>query len=285
MGSSTTSSSSVPKVSLIDHSSALKDFLAIINPSKTLYLDLEGTNLSRHGTLDLISVLIYPDPKVRIIDVKTLGNDAFTTPSRKDNKTTLQSVFENKSIRKYLWDVRNDADALKSLHNVGLSGVIDLQLLENMTRPGNSLFIMGLKQAIESDLDLSDQEKTNWVKCKRDIGTRLNSGALGLFSRRPLTSDIIQYCAGDVRYLPLLKKAYEERCALTPDWLKRLKKASARRVQESHLPGYKPNGRSKRYGPWGANPASHFQKGRHLGRGLDSKVVSRVSSLIKAALP
>ena len=81
-----------------------------IPPSSTLYLVLEGNCLSRHGTISLITILIYPQRVVRIIDVLVLGKLAFTTAS--NNGKTLKSILEDPDIPKCAWDVRNDADAL-----------------------------------------------------------------------------------------------------------------------------------------------------------------------------
>ncbi|KAK0732638.1 hypothetical protein B0T21DRAFT_384863 [Apiosordaria backusii] len=275
MASPPTSSTPVPKVSLIASIPALGNFLATIGPPSSLYLDLEGTNLGRHGTLDLITVLVPPDQQVRIIDVKNLGTQAFTTPSKENGSITLKSILENPSIRKYLWDVRNDADALKWLHKIAISGVIDLQLLENLTRSGDSFCVTGLEKAIENDLQLSHQEKTDWAKTKGDVRKRMSSGASGIFSARPLSTTI--------------------RPAYTAEWLTHLEKASARRVKKAcSRVGYKGN----TLGPWGANPAYFFKTGTHLSpradltafrgtgrqlthRGLGSTLISKLVSLMR----
>jgi hypothetical protein len=50
----------------------------------TLYIDLEGVNLSRHGTVSIATLLIsdggfHPD-RVNLVDIHTRGSSAFTTP-------------------------------------------------------------------------------------------------------------------------------------------------------------------------------------------------------------
>jgi hypothetical protein len=67
-----------------------------ILPSSTLYLDLEGNRLSRHGTISLITILIHPQRVVRLIDVLVLGKPAFTTAS--NNGKTLKSILEDPDI-------------------------------------------------------------------------------------------------------------------------------------------------------------------------------------------
>ncbi len=72
---------------LISSVPELEAFLSFIPPSSTLYLDLEGNRLSRHGIISLIDVLIYLQRVVRLIDVFVLGKPAFITVS--NNGKTL----------------------------------------------------------------------------------------------------------------------------------------------------------------------------------------------------
>jgi len=91
-----------------------RGFSFLLPPSSTIYLDLEGNCLSRHGTISLVTVLIHPQRVVRLIDVLVLGKRAFTTAS--NNGKTLKSILEDTDIPKCTWDVRNDADALWALY-------------------------------------------------------------------------------------------------------------------------------------------------------------------------
>lgn len=77
-----------------------------------------------------------------LIDVLALGKEAFATAS--NNGKTLKSILEDPNIPKCAWDVRNDADALWALYDVGLASVIDIQLLENASRVGDKTYICGL---------------------------------------------------------------------------------------------------------------------------------------------
>jgi exonuclease 3'-5' domain-containing protein 1 len=99
-----------PQSALIGNVPELRKFLSALSKSSALYLDIEGLNLSRHGTISIISILLHPSNKVQLIDVSALGSLAFSTESE-DGKT-LRSILEDHSVRKYIWDVRNDANAL-----------------------------------------------------------------------------------------------------------------------------------------------------------------------------
>ncbi|KAG6354422.1 hypothetical protein INS49_004439 [Diaporthe citri] len=112
---------------LISTSADLKIFLSSIRPGSTIYLDLEGKNLSRDGTLTLATMLIQPQNDTRVVDVLSLGKSAFDVES--DEGTSLKSILEDPDIPKGVWDVRNDADALWSHFQVKLAGVTDIQSL------------------------------------------------------------------------------------------------------------------------------------------------------------
>ncbi|KAK4888891.1 hypothetical protein LTR49_028818, partial [Elasticomyces elasticus] len=83
-------------------SSAWKQHLAALWRGKfaptcdTLYVDLESNNLSRNGTLSLVTILLEPEREVYLVDVTTLWRDAFTTAGT--GGCTLKSVLESRDI-------------------------------------------------------------------------------------------------------------------------------------------------------------------------------------------
>ena len=237
--------STTPPPALIASEADLKDFLSSISSSNTLYVDLEGYKLSRHGTISLITIMLYPEKTVRLIDVVALESQAFSVAS--STGKTLKSIFEDASIAKRIWDVRNDADALWALYHVGLAGVMDVQLLENATRIGDKTFVRGLNMCVQYDLKIGFKERERWLQTKREITDKMPTG---VFSVRPLDAKTIQYCANDVAHLPGLHDLYMKRIA--GDWLARVEAASVARVAEAHAVGYDPHGPTKRLGPWGS---------------------------------
>jgi exonuclease 3'-5' domain-containing protein 1 len=115
-----------------------------------LYIDLEGINLSRHGSISILTLYDRSQPHVYLVDVYTLGFAAFTTPSATcktlpssdmdvidadslgmaPHFITLKSILESQNIPKVFFDVRNDSDALFSCFGIRLQGVQDLQVME-----------------------------------------------------------------------------------------------------------------------------------------------------------
>ncbi|KAM7219406.1 hypothetical protein V8F06_005140 [Rhypophila decipiens] len=289
---------------------ALKDFLAEINvqlkacrhstsEALKLYIDLEGQNLSREGTLSLMTVFVLPLKVTYLIDIYTLGSLAFTTPvaapADGDSKVptaindkaidsndgvesdasplTLKSILEDPTLPKYFWDVRNDADALWSHHQVRLAGVIDVQLFENASWRRDKTYLKGLDKCIDKDLNLEPTARQAFAVTKREVRDmmdaarpretvilRLNAAltksassstaqsSSDIFPRRPLDTKIIDYCVGDVVHLPALFDSYDKR--INPVWRQKAMDESAKRVEEACSPGYQPNGMSKRFSPW-----------------------------------
>jgi len=82
---------------MIDSPSALKAFIGSLpdldSLTPSLYIDLEGNNLFREGTLSLVTILVEPWHTVHLVDVTGLGRLAFHTagPDGKTLKRILES--------------------------------------------------------------------------------------------------------------------------------------------------------------------------------------------------
>ena len=48
----------------------------------SIFIDLEGVNLSRHGTISIMQFYYLPTKCTYLIDVYTLGDECFSTPGR-----------------------------------------------------------------------------------------------------------------------------------------------------------------------------------------------------------
>ena len=224
---------------------ALETFLSTITLTSTVFLDLEGNNLSRHGTLSLLTILIHPENTTHLIDVQTLRHLAFTTPASNNPHKTLKAILESPSIPKYLWDTRNDADALWSHYEVALDGVTDVQLMENASRKGSIEFLRGLDTCVRYDLELGPQDLEQWLWTKKEVRRMMDND---VFSERPMEEETVRYCVGDVQHLPRLYKVYREK--LNGEWMEKVMVESKKRVEEALAVDYEPMGPSKKFGPW-----------------------------------
>jgi exonuclease 3'-5' domain-containing protein 1 len=227
----------------------IDNLMGVPTTPPSLYIDLEGVNLCREGSISIVQIYIAPQKKTYLIDIFTLGSKAFDTTGKQD--CSLKSVLESESIPKVFFDVRNDSDALFSHFQIFLAGIVDLQVMEYGTRTFARKFVRGLAKCIETDLSLSYSQR---MECQRvkERGVKLFSpgkgGSYEVFNVRPLSADIGLYCVQDVQWLPNLYQAYFQKLSKTMS--AKVARATLDRVKESQSPLYVPNGRHKAHGPW-----------------------------------
>ena len=201
---------------LVDSDTGLQDAISEIKQKiaeriALLAVDCEGNSLSRDGALTIITVAT--EEKAYIFDVQKLGQATFSSG--------LGEILEDESRKKLMFDCRQDSDALWHQFKVKLSGVLDLQLLEVIYRRENPSAsttktpqsssknkrggsrnrrsqrtdevekIYGFGRCLE--LYLQDE---NLVKIK-DKGRELLEEDDELWTKRPLTDELIQYCVVD----------------------------------------------------------------------------------------
>ncbi|EHK41511.1 hypothetical protein TRIATDRAFT_28531 [Trichoderma atroviride IMI 206040] len=214
----------------------------------SIYIDLEGVKLCRHGTISILQMYIHPLDRVYLVDVLVLGDESFSTCG--ESGLSFKNILESREIPKVFFDVRNDSDALHHHFQIKLAGILDLQLMELATRNTPRRFVSGLAKCIERDAPLSYSERRNWMRIK-DQGNRLfkpeDGGSYEVFIERPLQRDISLYCAQDVQILPRLWEHYGKK--ITVSWMQKVIRVSEKRVEESQSPGYTPNGRHKALAP------------------------------------
>ena len=199
---------------LVDTADAVRDMLqSIVDAQKSLglakvesrtpllYVDIEGDNLCRDGTVSLIQMHIPTIQKTFILDIFVLGDDAFTTSIA--SRITFKSILESPTTLKCFFDVRADSDALYNLYNISMAGVVDVQLMENASRPGSKRFLNGLARAIREDAGLSRGVLTTWLDVK-ERGKRmfLGSSDYKAFEIRPIPPVLLEYCI-NVRFFLL----------------------------------------------------------------------------------
>ncbi|KAK0301567.1 hypothetical protein LTR82_018244, partial [Friedmanniomyces endolithicus] len=206
-----------------------------------LYVDLEGNNLSRNGTLSLVTILLEPEGDVYLIDVTTLGRGAFTTAGI--GGRTLQAVLESKDIIKVFFDIRNDSDALFGLYEIRVAGIEDLQLMELASRNFSKRLVNGLAKCIERDSTIPFVERRRWQLVK-DNGKHLfdpqRDGSYAVFDQRPLQKDIKEYCTQDVTFMPHLRDIYRRK--LCDAWWRKIDVETNGRIQLSQSPSFRGKG-------------------------------------------
>ncbi|KAK2750967.1 hypothetical protein FQN57_000042 [Myotisia sp. PD_48] len=215
----------------------------------SLYLDLEGIRLSRHGSISILQIYVSPEKRTYLIDIHVLGHEAFTVAG--SNGKTLKTILESPTISKVFFDVRRDSDALYSHFGISLSGVLDLQLMEVASRNSDRSYLHGLSQCVERDAGLSRNQKEQW-KLVKDRGIKLfdpqRGGTYDVFNERPLSQDIRKYCTQDVRYMPMLWSVYSLK--LTSAWAKKVHEETNNRIVLSQSATFNCQGPRMARSPW-----------------------------------
>ncbi|KAH8655995.1 domain-containing protein 1 [Tricladium varicosporioides] len=215
----------------------------------SLYIDLEGIDLGRKGTISILSIHVLPKLTTYLIDIQTLQDSAFITPAPNKISTNLKSILESPTIPKVLFDVRNDSDALFALYGISLDGVKDLQLMELASRAYSRNFLAGLAKSIEKDGPFSFQAKQSWKERKLSFATGDQYHRLSI---RPFSPKAIEYCAQDVTFLPGLWNVYAAKLVSDQQtfWRMMIREGLKKRLALSRSAGYNPQGPDKARGPW-----------------------------------
>ncbi|KAG5935997.1 hypothetical protein E4U60_002839 [Claviceps pazoutovae] len=238
-----------PAIQVVDSPAAILNLLGSIENVPTLYVDLEGCPLSRHGSISILTIYIPSLSTAYIVDVHTMGKFAFIIANAAG--VTLKAVLEASQINKVFFDVRNDSDALFHHFQISLQGVQDLQLMELATRGKDRRHVAGLARAIKNDSPISSSEKLKWEQHKKstnDLFDPQKGGQFEVFNERPFREGILEYCVGDVALLPELYNVYERK--LSAVWRQRVRIATVDRVRLSQSASYVPNNRDNALGPW-----------------------------------
>ncbi|KAK5134115.1 hypothetical protein LTR08_006890 [Meristemomyces frigidus] len=239
--------------SMVDHIINLQDPKV---SAPLLYVDCEGVNLGRNGTVTLMPCYVPLANVVYVVDIQELGAGAFTTPGT-GTHLTFKDILEGNTVKKALFDCRCDSDALFFHYNVRLGGVTDVQLMDLATRR-NETRVAGLKSCMGRRLNLPEDVKeecqmiqrwggyafkqgvevadqlleddkrvmiaTNkWPsdRCVLDVMTdKVARGeAMAAVNIRPIPQMMEKYIVNDVVLLPALYQHYVAHQFFTEEWL------------------------------------------------------------------
>nr|KAK5449237.1 hypothetical protein LTR18_002326 [Exophiala xenobiotica] len=196
-----------------------------------LFIDLEGVNLSRHGSIAIMQVLIPPDRKAYLVDIHILKARAFETSSTRG--LTLKTILESRQFPK-----------------IRLDSAIDSQLLEFATRRVRGKFVKGLTKCISEDNTLSWTQSHQWREDKeagRKSFAPERRGRYEVFLQRPLPPEIVLYCTQDVLYMPRLLLSYARR--LQPGLAFQIQSETVNRILLSQSPHFNGEGKHMAIGP------------------------------------
>ncbi|EFR01940.1 hypothetical protein MGYG_04941 [Nannizzia gypsea CBS 118893] len=244
-------------VVIVDTSTDLRRFLASLRAIEMdpvpLFIEFKGINVGRKGTLLIISIYVRSEKTIYLIDIHTLGAEAFRIQD--STGATLKSIFECTVLRKAVFDLRNGADILYSQYDVSMGGVEDIQLMEWATREGPRKYVKMLSTCVQDDSFLSIEDKARW-KFNDESGKELfwPERSSEMSHKRlkwdTLPAEIKDHCADSVMVLPGLFNVYATRPEQKGSfWSPNLRAAINTRLSYTKEKGFDVYCRSNVYGP------------------------------------
>ena len=126
-------------------------------PCVIAYIDIEGVNLCRFGSISIIQILALLLDKIYLVNVHILKDNAFTIVGEEGQ--IVKDVLESATIPKVFFDIRNNLDTLFSYFSVNLVYIQDIQLMQLVTQTYNRKYVSGLSKYIEKDIAITASEK------------------------------------------------------------------------------------------------------------------------------
>ncbi|KAL7523973.1 hypothetical protein ACHAXR_000385, partial [Thalassiosira sp. AJA248-18] len=157
--------------------------------TKRIAFDCEGVNLSRIGSLELVSIC-FPTSEVYLVD---FGGRACPVIIR-----SVKDLFESKAVTKIIHDCRKDCDALYHHHDIKLKNVHDTSCFHDL--------IAHTEYKSLNDVLLFNDISLNSV---RDNSVYKYDPSF--WSKRPLTKNMIDWASSDVDKLFILADAQLKR--------------------------------------------------------------------------
>ena len=166
--------------------------------STRLAFDCEGVNLSRLGSLEIVSLCFEDSASVvYLVDLGDKGDASLRT----ERVTALKKVFESSSVEKVIHDCRMDADALYHICSIELRNVHDTSCYQAI--------VTG-----KADANLNDTLEDNGISVNVARDKMVYKINPAFWAMRPLTDRMIEWASSDVD--KLLRLASKQILTLEP---------------------------------------------------------------------
>ena len=157
-------------------------------------VDCEGVNLSRFGSLTLVSVALDPF-HIYLFDI--IQPDIELQVAQLD---TLRGILENPVIMKLIHDCHQDSDALLTQQKIRLANVFDTSACILTLQKVKSISLNIKKTKLNDSLKQYDCP----VNPNRDAGSNIYKENHAFWAERPLTEFMIAYASGLEKLLLVL---------------------------------------------------------------------------------
>jgi ribonuclease D len=148
--------------------------------AKRVAFDCEGINLSRLGTVEIVSIC-FPTLDVYLVDFGGVCPQILKS---------VTNLFESASVTKVIHDCRMDCDALYHLHGIQVNNVHDTSCFH-----------------IVEDGNLNDVLSYNGISVNKARDKSVYERNPRFWSTRPLTTTMVEWASSDVKSLFALADA------------------------------------------------------------------------------
>ena len=169
--------------------SAFSNRLSSDGTSKSVAFDCEGVNLSRIGSLELVSIC-FPNKQVYLIDFGS-------KPCPKISQA-VKDLFGSKAVTKIIHDCRMDCDALYHHHGIKVVNVHDTSCFHHVLSGSENK-------------NLNDTLVYNGISLNAERDKSVYRINPRFWAQRPLTSKMIDWASSDVDKLFALADKQLER--------------------------------------------------------------------------
>lgn len=159
-------------------------------------IDIEGVNWGEEDGCISLMQIASSNTTVYCFDILTLGSQVLS-------KEYLGSILESDKILKLCYDCRMDGAMLRSQHNISMQHFYDVQVLYTFAfQSQGDRFLKGLQHVLQKPGVLHpNRESELLIQNKKEIKSCLSSSGSQIFMQRPLSEQVLLYCASDVIYL------------------------------------------------------------------------------------
>ena len=174
-----------------------------------LSYDCEGCNLGRNGSLTIFQMRIRSLKHTYVFDVLALGGRVMFETEGEEGQS-LRKLLQSQQV-KVFWDVRQDQDAMWHHFDIQLGGITDAQLMEIASRDWpdrQRLYSLFIAVTQERKAWMVGDEFWEWKKAFKKAKDYFNESNYECFNIRPLTTQALQYSAGDVDCIEKLYDVY-----------------------------------------------------------------------------
>ena len=192
---------------LVSSLADLDDFSVALRDKAVVTLDIEGVELSRLGTIELISIGIELEGNL----VRTFIFDASSASSGSSiymaQIAALKQILESPDVVKIIHDCKQDSDALLAHLCIQLVNVFDTVVWNAVLNKSEEL--MNLNNTLVA-FECAINEN-------RDASKNIYKDNPNFWATRPVTAHMIAYAAGDVSVLFELHRKMIQRAAEDPE--------------------------------------------------------------------